>query len=210
MKKDVLAFHRNKQPMLELLQSVLPKKPCDVIEIASGSGQHGPFFTKHIENLMWYPTDSDPQAIQSINSWREHLAAFKVQPANLVDVTGKNWMTGELINELPEHTDVILSMNMVHIAPYNATHGLFAGAGKRLQQGGLLILYGPFKQHHISLAPSNQSFDQSLRKRNPEWGIRQLEDIEKIADNNGLFLKKVVEMPANNLSAIFTIDIQAG
>ena len=203
MKLDAPAFHRNKQPMLDVLQKTLPAGPQAVIEIASGSGQHGPFFTENIPHLTWWPTDIDPQAITSINAWQSHLGASAIRPATVLDITSQLWQNGDPIEGLPNSADVILSMNMIHIAPYAATQGLLSGAGKRLTQAGLLILYGPFKQHDIAFAPSNQSFDESLQSRNPQWGIRQLEDVSDLAKQNKLHLKKVIKMPANNLAVVF-------
>ena len=203
MRQDAPAFHRNKQPMLNVLQSVLPTKALNVIEIASGTGQHGPFFTSHIENLTWWPTDISSDAIASINAWREHLQELSIQPAQFLDVTDQQWMTGQPIKGLPNQVDAILSMNMIHIAPYAATKGLLAGAGNRLATNGLLILYGPFKQQDVAFAPSNQSFDESLKSRNPQWGIRQLEDIQQLALEHKLILKQVFKLPANNLAVVF-------
>ncbi len=202
MKLDAPAFHRNKQPMLDVLHQTLPANPLDIIEIAAGSGQHGPFFTDKMSNLTWWPTDIDPQAITSINAWRTHLGASAIQPATILDVTNHAWQNGEAIKGLPDSADVILSMNMIHIAPHIATLGLLSGAGRRLNQAGLLILYGPFKQQNVAFASSNQTFDDSLKSRNPQWGIRQLEDVSAVAKQNSLHLKQVIEMPANNLAVI--------
>ena len=203
MRQDAPAYHRNKQPMLDVLQSALPKTPLKIIEIASGSGQHGPFFTSQINNLTWWPTDISNAALTSINAWQQHISATAIQPATFLDVTEEQWILGQPIDGLPNQADAILSMNMIHIAPYAATKGLLAGASKRLSANGLLILYGPFKQHGVTFAPSNQSFDISLKSRNPQWGIRQLEDVEAIANIHNLFLKQIFNLPANNLAVVF-------
>ena len=203
MKQDAPAFHRNKEPMLKVLQAILPQLPLKVIEIASGSGQHGPYFCSHLSNLKWWPTDIYEGAINSINAWKQHHSLTTVQPACLLDVTSEQWMRGQTMIGLPDQADVILSMNMIHIAPFAATKGLLAGAGQKLPVGGMLVLYGPFKQHDVAFAPSNKSFDESLKSRNPQWGIRQLEDVAQIASIHKLALDQIINLPSNNLAVVF-------
>ena len=120
---DAPAFHRNKQPMLEVMSNLMGDEPTQILEIASGSGQHGPFFTSYMSNLIWGPSDIDPDALISINEWRAHLDAIKVMEPQIVDVISSDWRGGEKFSEWPENFDCILSMNMIHIAPFAALTG---------------------------------------------------------------------------------------
>lgn len=207
--QDAPAFHRNKQPMLEVLTPLLGQGTKQVLEIASGSGQHGPFFTSVLTNLVWWPSDISDDAVKSINAWKTHLDAAAVQEPQIVDVTADQWRNGQTLNGGPEKFDAILSMNMIHIAPYAATTGLIEGAAKRLNDNGLLIFYGPFKRDGKHTAPSNQVFNESLQSRNSGWGIRDLEDVTDTAANNGLKHCDTIEMPANNLVVVFKPDAES-
>lgn len=196
--QDAPSFHRNKNPMLEVLRELLGAEHHQVLEIASGSGQHGPFFTKALPNVIWWPSDLDEAAFHSVNAWREKLAADAVMPPHIVDVTSSSWRRGVSYTDWPENFDFVLSMNMVHIAPYEALTGLIEGALKRLTENGKLVLYGPFKRNGSHTAPSNAAFDQSLRNRDPSWGIREIENVKKRAQKNGFSDLTIIEMPANN------------
>src|SRR5262249_24354694 len=101
------------------------------------------------------------------------------------------------------HADAVVSINMIHIAPWSAAEGLMTGAGRLLADGGVLYLYGPFKENEAHSAPSNAAFDASLRARAPQWGVRETGDVAARARRNGLELVERVAMPANNLSLIF-------
>ncbi len=198
--QDAPSFHRNKEPMLDVLNNLLAGENKDVLEIASGSGQHGPFFTEVLPNLTWWPSDISATALASINAWREHLKTNAVKQPHLLDVTSSDWRDG---TDWPEKFDCILSMNMIHISPHTTTSGLIEGASKHLRAGGKLVLYGPFKQNGKHTAPSNEAFDQSLKDRDSSWGIRDLEGVVEIAKSKGLSHMKTIEMPANNLVVIF-------
>ncbi len=198
------AFQRNCQPILAVLEQSLPQQGV-VVEIASGTGEHAAFFAQHFPYLGWLPSDQAQPQLNSIAAWRNHT-----HPANLyepipVDVLQPNWpeiVTLALSQYGLASSDVvaIVNINMIHIAPWRVTEGLMAGAARLLPPQGLLYLYGPFIQASQTTAPSNLAFDQSLRSRDPEWGIRQLEDVVNVAAQNGLILQKTVVMPANNLS----------
>ena len=203
-KQDAPSFHRNGQPMLEVLTPLLAGTEKQVLEIASGSGQHGPFFTRSLPNLTWWPSDISPDALASINGWRKHLDAKAVQAPQLVDVTSADWISGKAFGHWPEKFDAILSMNMIHISPYASTYGLIEGAANRLSENGVLIFYGPFRQNGEHTAPSNHAFDQSLKSRNREWGIRDLQEVAEIAADNGLKHQQTTQMPANNLLVVFS------
>lgn len=187
------ATQRNREPILEVLRRFV--KPCaHVLEIASGSGEHAVFFAPRLEVGTWQPTDVDPEARESIDAWRAHERDPRVLAALELDVTKKPWPVRE--------ADVIVSINMVHISPWRATVAMLEGAAQVLPAGGVLYLYGPYRRAGVSTSDSNEAFDQSLRARNPEWGVRDLEAVRDEALEHGLVVEDVVAMPANNLSVV--------
>ncbi|HET8791430.1 MAG TPA: DUF938 domain-containing protein [Modicisalibacter sp.] len=192
------ATQRNREPILEVLGEVLPNDGT-VLEIASGSGEHAFYFSYHLPQVTWYPSDANAAARASITAWRN-----KGGPPNLcaplaLDVTRKPWPRVDF--------DALVCINMLHIAPWEAAQALFDGA-KRLPVDGVLYLYGPFKREGSHTAPSNASFDADLRRRDARWGIRDLEAVVALGESHGLALARIVEMPANNLSLVFKPDIQ--
>lgn len=185
---------RNCDPILAVLREELPASGV-VLEIASGTGEHAVRFARALPGLAWQPSDPSPQARASIAAW-----AAEEGPANLrapleLDAAAAHWPL--------EQADAIVCINMVHISAWEATEGLMNGAGRVLPPGGVLYLYGPYLRAGHPLEPSNAAFDESLRARDPRWGLRRLEDVAACAQSNGLELARVVEMPANNLSVIF-------
>lgn len=192
------AAQRNRQPILDVLARVLPESGL-VLDLASGSGEHAMHFARSLPALRWQPSDPDPAARLSIDA---HAAAEtntgpcgNLMPALDVDVTAVDW---------PVRTaDAIVCINMVHISPWSASEGLFAGAERLLPTAGVLFLYGPYKRDGRHTAPSNEAFDTSLRERNSAWGIRDLEDLAALGTQASLVLREVVDMPANNLSLVF-------
>jgi len=192
-KLDYAATGRNKDAILEVLKDVLPETGT-VLEIASGSGQHIAHFARILPNLTWQPSDMETEHRLSIAEWAAGLS--NVREVIDVDVCREDW-------SLWTDVDAIFCANMIHIAPWEVAIGLMAGAGRYLPAGAPLILYGPFIRSDAKTAPSNISFDLSLRSRNPAWGIRDLADVAALANDNGLEQEKLVEMPANNLTVIF-------
>jgi len=192
------AAQRNRQAILDVLTRVLPPRGL-VLEFASGSGEHAVHFARNLPSLRWQPSDPDPDSRCSIdahaNSQTAAEACPNLLPALDLDVTASEWPIHE--------ADAIVCINMVHISPWAASEGLFAGAGRILPSGGVLFLYGPYKRNGRHTAPSNEAFDASLRQRNSAWGVRNLEDLTALATQAGLALREIVEMPANNLSLIF-------
>jgi SAM-dependent methyltransferase len=185
---------RNREPILEVLRRVLPPHGL-VLEIASGGGEHAAYFASNLPGLLWQPTDANSEMFESIAA---HGAAAGV--ANLLaplhlDVMSDQWPL--------ECADAMVCCNMIHIAPWAATEGLMAGAGRTLARDGLLYLYGPYKIDGRHSAPSNQDFDTRLRAQNPSWGVRDLTEVSGLAKRHGLALEETVPMPANNLSVIF-------
>lgn len=204
------ATQRNREAILEVLLQVLPPIGT-VLEISSGTGEHAVFFAPRLHPRKWIPSDPNPVARASIAAWREHCPADNLYPPVALDARDPVW--GVEQNELPEllpnldfKSDpivAIVNINMIHIAPWSACLGLMAGARRILPLGGILYLYGPFKQGGKQTAPSNTAFDESLRMQNPEWGVRDLDEVVAVAQAQHLSLVKTVAMPANNLSIIF-------
>ena len=193
MKQSSPAAGRNREPIVEALRPVLPERGL-VLEIASGSGEHAVHFAGVFPKLLWQPSDAEPAALRSIEAWRVESGLFNLLPPVSLDVRAGQWPVGL--------ADAILCINMVHISPWAATSGLMRGAGRLLQTGSPLYLYGPFFQNAVETAPSNIAFDADLKARNPDWGLRQLEDVAAEAEAQGFILEQVVPMPANNLSVV--------
>lgn len=184
---------RNAGPIAEVLRDVLPG--CGlVLEVASGTGEHSLHFAREFPNLRWQPSDPEPAALRSIEAWRREAGLTNVLPAVALDARAAEWPV--------EAADAILCINMIHISPWAATEGLMRGAGRILAPGAPLYLYGPFRRAGVETAPSNAAFDASLRVRDPEWGLRDLEDVIAEAEGQGFRLETVVPMPANNVSAV--------
>ncbi len=192
VKRHAPATERNRDVIAETLAALLPDKGL-VLEIASGTGEHAVHFAKRFTNLTWQPSDPDPIALASINAWRADSNAPNVRPAMLLDASAE-WPIAQ--------ADAVVCINMTHISPWAATVGLLHNAARILPSNAPLFIYGPFRQRDVPLAESNASFDASLRQQNPEWGLRYVEDITEEAQQAGLRLDQIIEMPANNLSLI--------
>ncbi len=193
MKKSAPAALRNREPIREVLARHLPATGT-VLTIAEGSGEHAVHFARSFPALRWQPSDVDPDALASIAAWRDDSALPNLAPPIALDVTASRWPL--------DRADAITCINMVHIAPWEATLGLFAGAARTLPPGALLYLFGPYRFDGKFTAPSNEAFDASLRARDPRWGVRDVRDLEAAA--RGFVLREIVEMPANNHSLVFT------
>jgi hypothetical protein len=206
------ATQRNRDPILQVLARVLPPTGT-VLEIASGTGEHAIYFAPRLAPRQWIPSDPDAASRHSIAAWRTAQPVDNLHPPIDLDVGQGIWpveATDGLSTlptlDLQQHPiTAMVNINMVHIAPWSACLGLFAGAGRILPQGGILYLYGPFKRDRQHTAPSNAAFDATLKGWNPAWGVRDLEAVETVAQNQGLSLVEVVEMPANNLSVVFQV-----
>lgn len=186
---------RNTRPILEVLKAHMPAKG-QVLEIASGAGEHALAFASALPGLDWTPSDPSPEALASIAAWAAQGPA-NLQPALALDMTDEaTWPTAPV--------DAVVCINMIHISPWSATEGLMRLTGRVLRRpGGLLVLYGPYREAEVELAPSNAAFDQSLKNRNPEWGLRDRDAVAAAAKSEGLALTLRVEMPANNLMLLF-------
>ena len=191
------AAARNSAPILEVLKRVLPVNGV-VLEIGCGTGEHAVHFAGAMPSLTWLPSDPDCDARVSTARWIKFAELSNVLPPLDIDVRAKSWGV-----EQTAPFDAIVSLNMVHIAPWAASLGLFAGAGRLLRVGGLLFLYGPFMRDGVHNAPSNAAFDASLKARNPSWGVRDIAELERVGESSGLSLRETIAMPANNMSLVF-------
>jgi hypothetical protein len=186
---------RNREPILHVLQPRLPQRGL-VLEIAAGAGEHAVFCAAALPHMDWLPTDADPEALASIAAWREHAGLANLLPPLRLDAAAPDaWPVRQ--------ADAVVSINMIHISPWASTEGLMAGAGRLLPAGGALFLYGPFIESDVRTTPSNLAFDESLKMRNPAWGVRHLDEVAGVAAAHGLALVERIEMPANNLTLVF-------
>lgn len=192
------ATQRNREPILEVLLRVLPPSG-NILEVASGTGEHSIFFAPAFSSRQWIPSDPNAISRDSIEAWRKESLIENIHPPLNINAQDSIW---EIEKEFLDITTII-NINMIHISPWSACLGLMEGAKRLLPSGGILYLYGPYKQEGKHTALSNEAFDESLRDQNPEWGVRNLEDVIKVAEDNGLVFKEKVAMPANNLSVIF-------
>lgn len=170
-----------------------------MLEIASGAGEHAVFFAKALPGLRWQPSDPDPNARASIAAWIESEGVTNVAQPLDIDVRAPLWG----VEAEPPPFDALASINMIHISPWEATLGLFAGANRVVRRFGVVFLYGPYMRGGQHTAPSNEAFEASLKTRDPSWGLRDVADVEQVAAENGFSLNKITEMPANNLSLEF-------
>ena len=201
-RRDAPAYHRNISPITQVLSTILPTVSGDAMEIGSGTGQHIVSFGKIFEKLTWWPTEVAQENITSIDAWRINERSTNLRPAVRLDASLDDWQLGEH-GRPPTKLDAIFTANVIHISTWTVCSGIVGGASRHLKSGGHLIFYGPFFRDDHPTAPSNLAFDQSLRSRDPEWGIRQLSAIVDLAVAQGLDKPSVIEMPANNLIVAF-------
>jgi cyclopropane fatty-acyl-phospholipid synthase-like methyltransferase len=185
---------RNKGPVAEVLQRVLPESGC-ILEVSSGTGQHVVYFARVMPHLVWQPTEYDQECLQSIAAWCAFEGLANVKPPVALDVHDEVWPAGQV--------EAVVCINMIHIAPISATGALLRGASRNLNKGGVFVLYGPFRRGGEHTSQSNEDFDQLLRAQNPGWGVRNLDEVADTALREGFALEEVCPMPANNLIAIF-------
>jgi hypothetical protein len=185
---------RNRDAILGVLREELPERGL-TLEIASGSGEHVVYFAQHMPWLDWQPSDPDPVGMASIDAYCTDAASPNLRRPVALDASAQQWPV--------DRADAILCINMVHISPWAATQGLFGGAARRLAAGAPLILYGPFIEADVPTAPSNIDFDQSLKSRDPAWGLRDLAALDALAAHHGLVRTRRVSMPANNLMLVW-------
>lgn len=213
------ATERNRQPILAVLKQVLPPliapshSPLTtgtVLEISSGTGEHAVYFAPFFNHLYWLPSEPQATGRASIQAWGEAMSTknLLLPPLNL-DVSVQPWPVEKTpvqsqLAELNAPVCAIVNINMIHISPWEMCEHLMAGAQRILPVGGVLYLYGPYKREGKQTSPSNEAFDEMLRSRDSRWGIRDLEAVVAVAEQHDLQLSQVIEMPANNLSVVFT------
>jgi cyclopropane fatty-acyl-phospholipid synthase-like methyltransferase len=193
LRRFAAATSRNREPILAVLQRVLPEHGR-LLEIASGSGEHAVYFAAALPGLHWQPTDLDPDALASISAWRDHANLTNLLAPLPLDVHDERW-------SIPP-VDAVFCANMIHIAPWSATAGMLRVVGRTLRSGGTMVLYGPFRVGGQHTAQSNVAFDARLRTTDASWGVRDLEAVLALAEPEGLRLREQVTMPANNLSIV--------
>lgn len=194
-KRESPAAQRNREPIADVLADVLPERGI-VLEMASGTGEHVVHFAKRFAHLDWYPSDPDAEARASIAAHVAQAGLANVMPPLALDAAASEWPL--------DAADAILCINMVHISPWQATEGLFAGAARLLPpMDGPLILYGPYLEREVETAPSNLAFDESLKARDPRWGLRDLANVDALAKRHGFTRTLRVAMPANNLIVVY-------
>jgi len=194
LRKFSPAVKKNQRFILETLKLVFPSKG-QVLEIASGTGEHASFFAPALGDIHWQPSEYDIENLASIDAHAAMTEAHSVRPAIHLDVTMDPWPIDQV--------DAVFNSNMVHISPWFVTESLMKGVGQKLKSGGVMAMYGPYIRKGFPTAPSNEAFDQSLRSRNKQWGIRDLDDVIASAKANGLLFDNLVEMPANNYCVIY-------
>jgi SAM-dependent methyltransferase len=195
-RRSAPAALRNREPIAQVLGEWLPKSGL-VLEIASGTGEHAAYFAERFPALEWQPSDVHPDALASIAAWRSAADLPNLREALVIDASAPEWPI--------DRADAVLSINMVHISPWESALGLLAGAARVLPPGGPLILYGPWLQRDIPAAPSNLAFDADLRRRDPDWGLRLVEEFAAAADERGFELAETRDMPANNLMLLLHV-----
>jgi hypothetical protein len=200
---DAAAFHRNHAPIWAVLQPVLAGQTGDALEAGSGTGQHVVHFARHSPGITWWPSDLNEAHLKSIAAWRAHAHLSNIRPPLRIDVSDPGWDAALAAAGGPAKLLALFCANVIHIAPWRVAQGLFAGAGRALRDDGRLFLYGPFKRAGQHVAASNAAFDTSLRENNPEWGVRDIAELEKLAAANGLLLAETFAMPANNMILMF-------
>jgi SAM-dependent methyltransferase len=200
---DAAAFHRNHEAIWRVLATFLQQGCGDVVEVGSGTGQHVIHFAGQTPDITWWPSDLNDAHLKSIAAWRTHAQLTNVRPPLRIDLLDPAWCPEMENGNGPGALLAVFCANVVHIAPWPVAEGLIAGAAKYLRPDGRLFIYGPFKRGGKHTAVSNAVFDTSLRDGNPDWGVRDVEDLEHVAQGVGLRLAEIIEMPANNLILVF-------
>jgi hypothetical protein len=194
MKRHAPAAARNREPIAAVLAEELPPSGL-VLEIASGTGEHAVHFARAFPALDWQPSDPDPLARASIEAWRHEEGLPNLRPPIELDASAAVWPI--------ERATAVLCINMVHISPVRATEGLLAGARGALPESAPLVLYGPYLENGVETAPSNLDFDADLKARNPKWGLRSVDWLDRIAAVRGFTRSRREAMPANNLMLVY-------
>lgn len=189
------AAERNKQPILEQLSSLLVGREGLFVELASATGQHIQLFSEHLPGFIFQPSDFDDEHLETLARRVKVLGRARLLPPLRIDAAVVPWPVAPI--------DVLYNANMIHIAPWRVTEGLFRGAAHHLKPGGMLVTYGPYSFSGKHTSESNEKFDQSLRSRDASWGVRDVEDLSACATKNGIALVRTIPMPANNFILVW-------
>ena len=200
---DAAAFHRNHEAIWAVLGGFLRGNSGDVFEAGSGTGQHVVTFARQTPDIQWWPSDFNEAHLKSVAAWRAHTQLANVHAPRRIDLSDPAWPLALQADGGPRDLLAVFCANVIHIAPWRVAEGLIAGAARALRPEGRLFLYGPFKRDGKHTALSNAVFDTSLRNGDPEWGVRDVEEVAATAKRAGLSLREIVEMPANNLIVAF-------
>jgi len=199
---DAPAFHRNHDPIWSVMGPWLTRQDGDALEVGSGTGQHIVEFARKAPRLTWWPSDIIDAHLRSIEAWSAEAALSNLRKPQMLDLTNADWCPGGVGSSFT----AIICINVLHIAPRSVSENLLSGAVRLLRPGGRLFVYGPFMREGVHTAPSNASFDASLRARNPEWGVRDLVELSALAVRHSLSAFQATPMPANNFVLTFTRD----
>lgn len=191
------AAARNREPIRQALAELLPVRPCTVLEVASGSGEHALWMARFLPQVTWAPSEATVDGLAAIEAWRALCPelADRVLPPVLIDASRPPWSGAPV--------DAVFAANLTHIAPWSATAGLLEGAATRLVAGGLLMIYGPFNEGGVFTGAGNAAFDADLRSRNPEWGLRDREAVDAAASAQGFVVEPDRDMPADNRLLVY-------
>lgn len=203
---DAPAFHRNRQPIFDVLAPLLGDGPGDVLEIGSGSGQHLAAYAAALPHITWWPSDPAPLHRRSIDAWRQASSVANLEPVIDLDAGADDWGLGRPGRPPAGNLAAILAINVVHIAPSPVSTGLIAGTARHLRPGGHLLIYGPFARAGRHTAASNAGFDAALRAANRDWGVRDADALMELARQHGLTPADIVAMPSNNLTLVIRRD----
>ena len=199
---DAPAFHRNHEPIWSAVGGFLATQSGDLLEIGSGTGQHAAAFAPRAPGITWWPSDIYDSHLKSIAAWRIYSGVANLRPPQRIDLSDPDWSwTGDA--DRNALLTAMLCINVLHISPWRVSKNLFAGAGRFLRKHGRLFVSGPFRRDGAHTSPSNAAFDASLRAENPEWGVRDLSDLNGLAKSAGLKEAEISPMPANNLVLAF-------
>lgn len=198
MMLDFPSTAANRESIASVLEEIFgAQNEVRVLELASGSGQHAVYFARRYPRWSIQPSDMEPAHLQSIEAYRQEAGLPNLSAPVPLDVSSPPWPVSGPFGAL-------WAINLIHISPWETTLGLFAGASSVLAAEGKIYLYGAYRRGGRHTAPSNQAFDRSLRERDPRWGVRCLDEVTEVAKKSGFALERVVEMPANNLSVVFS------
>lgn len=195
------AAERNKQPILDALLEIIPQGQGTILEISAATGQHAVHFAPHFPGYKYYVSDMDHEHLATLGRRIERSGIANLMGPLFVDATSEPWPIQSLWPI--QHVEVIYNANMMHIAPFSATAGLFRGAGRVLTQGGYLLTYGPYMLDGQHTSVSNEHFDASLKQRDTSWGVRDIADLKLLAAEHGLSLREKRAMPANNFLLVW-------